>query len=88
MVTDPPHCVKADTLETKSFHTAPSGKQLKPVGEVDEEEFRRVVKKCRTSSDLPEEAGVVAHVPPEEVEDPVLRSKRSATPEADPYGDQ
>jgi hypothetical protein len=88
MALDPPHRVKADILETKSLRVVTSRKQLKPVDEVDEEESRRVVKKRRTSSDLPEEAGIVALVPPEEAEDPVLRSKRSTTPEADPYGDQ
>ena len=88
MAIDPPHRVKAEILETKSLRVVSSRKQLKPVDEVDEEESRRVVKKRRTSSDLPEEAEVVAHVPggPEEV--PVAHSKRSTTPEADPDGDQ
>ena len=56
--------------------------------EVDEEESRRVVKKRRTSSDLPEEARIVVRIPPGEVEHPVTHPKRSTTPEADPDGDQ
>jgi hypothetical protein len=89
MTIDPPHRVKAEILQTKSLRVVSSRKQLKPVDEVDEEESRRVVKKRRTSSDLPEEARIVAHIPPEEVEEyPVVHSKRSTTPEADPDGDQ
>lgn len=88
MAIDPPHRVKAEILETKSLRVVSSRKQLKPVDEVDEEESRRVVKKRRTSSDLPEEAEVVAHVPEEAEEVPVAHPKRSTTPEADPDGDQ
>ena len=89
MAIDPPHRVKAEILQTKSLRVVSSRKQLKPVDEVDEEESRRVVKKRRTSSDLPEEARIVAPVPPEEVEEyPVAHSKRSTTPEAEPEGDQ
>lgn len=89
MTIDPPHRVKAEILETKSLRVVSSRKQLKPVDEVDEEESRRVMKKRRTSSDLPEEAGIAAHVPPEEVEEaPVAHHKRSTTPEVDPDGDQ
>lgn len=89
MAIDPPHRAKAEILETKSLRVVTSRKQLKPLGEVDEEESRRVSKKRRTSSDLPEEAEVAAHLPPEEVEQgPVARPRRSATPEADPDGDQ
>ena len=88
MVIDPPHRVKAEVLETKSIRAVSSRKQLKPVGEVDEEDSKRVVKKRRTSSDLPEEARIVALVPPEETEDLVAHPKRSTTPEADPDGEQ
>jgi G2/mitotic-specific cyclin 2 len=88
MAIDPPHRAKAEVLETKSLRVVSSRKQLKPVDEVDEEESRRVVKKRRTSSDLPEEAEIVAHVPPDEIEDPVVHPKRSTTPEAEPEGDQ
>jgi len=87
MAIDIPHRTKAEILETKSLRVVSSRKQLKPVDVVDEEESRRVVKKRRTSSDLPEEAQIVAHIPPE-VEDPVAHPKRSTTPEADPDGDQ
>jgi len=86
MAIDIPHRTKAEILETKSLRVVSSRKQLKPVDVVDEEESRRVVKR-RTSSDLPEEAQIVAHIPPE-VEDPVAHPKRSTTPEADPDGDQ
>ena len=88
MAIDPPHRVKADILETKSLRVVSSRKQLKPADEVDEEDSKRVVKKRRTSSDLPEEAQIAAHIPPEEFEEPVAHSKRSTTPEADPDGDQ
>jgi len=88
MAIDPPHRVKAEILETKSLRVVSSRKQLKAVDEVDEEESRRVVKKRRTSSDLPEEAQIAAHIPPEEVEDLVAHPKRSTTPEAEPDGDQ
>ena len=89
MTIDPPHRVKAEILQTKSLRVVSSRKQLKPLDEVDEEESRRVVKKRRTSSDLPEEARVAEPVLPAEVEeDPVVHSKRSTTPEADSYGDQ
>lgn len=88
MAIDPPHRVKAEILETRSLRAVSSRKQLKPVDEVDEEESKRVVKKRRTSSDLPEEARLVAHIPPEEIEELVAHPKRSTTPEADPYGDQ
>ncbi|KAF9652681.1 hypothetical protein BDM02DRAFT_3088789 [Thelephora ganbajun] len=89
MAIDPPHRVKAEILQTKSLRVVSSRKQLKPIGEVDEEESKRVVKKRRTSSDLPEEAGIVAHVPPEGIEeDVVAHPKRFATSEADPDGDQ
>ena len=89
MAIDPPGRVKADVLETKSLRVVSSRKQLKPVDEVDEEESKRVVKKRRTSSDLPEEARIAAHIPPEEVEEELAAlSKRSTTPEADPCGDQ
>ena len=89
MTIDLPHRAKAEILETKSLRVVSSRKQLKPVDEVDEEESLRVVKKRRTSSDLPEEAQIVAHIPPEEAEEErVIRSKRSTTPEADPDGDQ
>jgi len=88
MAIDLPHRAKAETLETRSLRVVSSRKQVKPVDEVDEEESQRVVKKRRTSSDLPEEAQIVAHIPPEEVEEPVTNPKRSTTPEADPEGDQ
>ena len=89
MAIDLPHRANAEILETKSLRVVSSRKQLKPVDEVDEEESQRVVKKRRTSSDLPEEARIAAHIPPEEVgEEPVAHSKRSTTPEADPDGDQ
>jgi len=88
MAIDPPHRVKAEILQTKSLRIVSSHKELKPVDEVDEEESRRVVKKRRTSSDLPEEARIVARIPPGEVEHPVVHPKRSTTPEADPDGDQ
>ena len=88
MAIDLPHRAKAETLETKSLRVVSSRKQVKPVDEVDEEESLRVVKKRRTSSDLPEEAQIVAHIPPKEVEELVIHSKRSTTPEADPEGDQ
>ena len=88
MAIDPPHRVKAEVLETKSLRVVSSRKQLKPVAEVDEEESKRVVKKRRTSSDLPEEAGIVAQAPLEEIEDPVVHPKRSTTPEAEPEGEQ
>jgi G2/mitotic-specific cyclin 1/2 len=89
MAIDPPHRVKAEILQTKSLRVVSSRKQLKPVDEVDEEESKRAVKKRRTSSDLPEEARIVAHIPPGEVEEhPVTHPKRSTTPEADPDGDQ
>lgn len=89
MTIDLPHRVKAEVLETKSLRVVSSRKQLKPLDDVDEEEFKRAVKKRRTSSDLPEEARIVAHVPPEEVEEePVVHPKRSTTPEAEPDGDQ
>ena len=88
MAIDLPHRAKAEILETKSLRIVSSRKQLKPVDEVDEEESQRVVKKRRTSSDLPEEAQIAAHIPPEEVEGPIIHSKRSTTPEADPDGDQ
>ena len=87
MAIDLPHRAKAEILETKSLRVVSSRKQLKPVDEVDEEESKRAVKKRRTSSDLPEEALIVAHIPPE-VEDPVAHPKRSTTPEADPDDDQ
>jgi len=61
---------------------ASSRKQFKPV---DEEESERVVEKRRMSLDLPEEARIVAHIPPE-VEDHVTHPKRSATPEVDTDG--
>lgn len=86
MAIDLPHRVKAEVLETKSLRVVSSRKQLKPVAEVDEEESNRVVKKRRTSSDLPEEAGIVAHV--EEIVDLGADPKRSTTPEADPDGVQ
>ena len=89
MAIDLPHRVKAEILQTKSLRIVSSRKQVKPVDEVDEDESRRVVKKRRTSSDLPEEARIAAHVPPGEVEEyPVTHPKRSTTPEADPDGDQ
>ena len=88
MAIDALHRVKAEVLETKSLRVVSSRKQLKPVDEVDEEETQRVVKKRRTSSDLPEEAGIVAHIPSEEIDDPVLDPKRSTTPEVEPDGDQ
>ena len=89
MSIDPPHRVKAEILQTKSLRIVSSRKELKPVDEVDEEESRRVVKKRRTSSDLPEEARIVARIPPGEVEElRVAHPKRSTTPEADPDGDQ
>jgi hypothetical protein len=84
MAIDHPHRAKAEILETKSLRVVSSRKQLKPVDEVDEEESKRVVKKRRTSSsDLPEEAEIVARTPPE-----IAHPKRSTTPEADPDGDQ
>ena len=77
---DSPHRAKAEILETKSLRVVSSRKQLKSV-ETDEEESKRVVKKCRTSSSsLPE---VVVHTLPE-----IVYSKRTTTPEVDPYGDQ
>jgi len=89
MAIDPPHRVKAEILQTKSLRIVSSRKELKPVDEVDEEESKRVVKKRRTSSDLPEEARIAARIPQGEVEEhPVAHSKRSTTPEADPDGDQ
>jgi hypothetical protein len=66
-----------------------SRKQLKPVDEVGEEECQHTVKKHRTPPDLPEEARIAAHIPPEEVEVvPVDHPKRSTAPEVDPDGDQ
>ena len=89
MAIDPPHRVKAEILQTKSLRIVSSRKEVKPVDEVDEEESRRVVKKRRTSSDLPEEAQIAARILPGEVEEhPVAHPKRSTTPEADPDGDQ
>ena len=89
MAIDPPRHVKAEILQTKSLHIVSSHKEVKPVDEVDEEESRRVVKKRRTSSDLLEEAQIVARILPGEVEEhPVAHPKRSTTPEADPDGDQ
>jgi len=78
MAIDLPHRVKVEILEAKSLRVVSSHKQLKPVDEVDEEESKRAVKERRTSSDLPEEALIVAHIPPE-VEDPVAHPKRSTT---------
>ena len=63
MSIDPPHRVEAEILQTKSLHIVSSPRELKPVDEVDEEESKRVVKKRRTSSDLPEEVRIVAHIP-------------------------
>ena len=88
MVIDPPHRIKAEVLETKSIHAVSSRKQLKHMGEVDEEDSKRVVKKRRTSSDLPEEARIVALIPPGETEGLVAHPKQSTTPEADPDGEQ
>jgi len=85
MSTDP-HRVKAEILQTKSHRIVSSREELKPV---DEEESRRIVKKRRTSSGLPEEARIVACTPPGEVEElPVAHPKRSTTPEAEPDGNQ
>ena len=84
MAIDPPHRAKAEILETKSLRVVSSRKQLKPVDEVDDEESKHVVKKHRTSSsDLLEEAEVVARILPE-----IAHPKWSTTPEADPEGDQ
>ena len=84
MAIDPPHRAKAEILETKSLRVVASRRQLKPVDEVDDEGSKCVVKKHRTSSsDLPEEAEVVARTPPE-----IAHPKQSTTPEADPEGDQ
>ena len=89
MVIDPPHCVKAEILQTKSLCIVSSGKEVKPVDEVDEEELRHAVKKRHTSSDLPEGAQIVARILPGEVEEhPVAHPKRSTTLEADPDSDQ
>jgi len=89
MAIDPPRRVKAEILQTKSLRIVSSRKELKSVDEVDEEESKRVVKKRRTSSDLPEEARIAARIPPGEVEEYlVVHPKRSTTPEADPDGDQ
>jgi len=56
MAIDPPHHVKAEILQTKLLRIVSSHKELKPTDKVDEEESKRVVKKCRMSSDLLEEA--------------------------------
>jgi len=62
-----------------------SCKQLKPVDEMDEEESRCVVTKRCMSSDLLEEAQIVAHILPE-VEDPVTHPKWSTTLGAETSG--
>jgi len=86
MSIDPPCRIKAEILQTKSLRIVSSRKELKPV---DEEESRRVVKKCRTLSDLPEEAQIVVRIPPGEVEELcVAHPKRSTMSEADLDGDQ
>ena len=61
MSIDPPHRVKAQILQTKSLRIISSRKELKPVDEVDEEESKHVVKKRRTSSDLPRESWRTFH---------------------------
>ena len=82
----PPHRVKAEILRTKSLRIVSSRKELKPLGEVDGEESRHAVKKrCTSSSDLLEEARIVACIPPGEVEErPVAHPKGPTAPEVDP----
>ena len=86
MSIDPPNRVKAEILGTKPLRVVSPRKKLKPVDEADES--KRVVKKRHTSSDLPAEVGIAAHVPPEVEEDNVAQFKQSTTPEADPGSDQ